>query len=352
MLLLFYAYVTDHKTLLIIFSSLAMWIRLDSVFFILAIYVALFLSGVSIKQIIKLGAYTFLLALPWFTFAWLYYGSPLSNTASAKTGWQGHEWYFIQHIWERGLVYLLSQPWLSLMGVGVSFLGGYISLKRSALRKTRVLILWLIFYILGYTIMRIFWPHYWYYFPVYLVVVIFFGVGIVELLNRFVDYGAVLKPLKAHKPLASAALLAMILILLLYPKSQMMHAASSKFRQNFFVGGRDYLYKEISKWLVDHPEYCATIAAYEPGTIAYYSDRYLVDMMGLITLGVGDEMKRLNAREAPIEWIYEQYNPSCYIILSASAEEPPKQMPQLPSYRMLKYIFDDVSKFGLILYAR
>ena len=141
------------------------------------------------------------------------------------------------------------------------------------------------------------------------------------------------------------------MILLLIPVSLKMYASTKNLRANFYIGGRDYLYRKISTWLTENPTQCQTIAVYEPGTLAYYSDRNMIDMMGLTTLGVGDEMKRLQVREAPVDWISAEFDPECFIILTSSADAPPSRMPQLPDYTAHEFIFDEVSGSGLILYG-
>ena len=267
----FYAYVVDNASLLIIFGFLAILIRIDSVFFLSAVYFSLLLSGKKLTQLIKCGFLTLLLTLPWFIFSWSYFGSPFPNTASTKTGWSGHEWYFIQHIWDRSLIGLFSQPWLSILGLCVGCYGIFVAFSRKVFKKVRFLALWLFLYILGYSVMRIFFPHYWYYFPINIVERIFFSIGIIEgmrILSRNISKLPV-RNFRFEEPRIFYGILTLAMILLLIPVSLKMYASTKNLRANFYIGGRDYLYRKISTWLTENPTQCQTIAVYEPGTLAY-----------------------------------------------------------------------------------
>ena len=82
----------------------------------------------------------------------------------------------------------------------------------------------------------------------------------------------------------------------------------------FYVGGRDRLYRQISQWLHEHTPEDATVAVTEPGTLAYYSDRTMVDLMGLATPEVGARMKRLRRAAVRPEWAAQRFSPTVFVV--------------------------------------
>src|SRR5574341_500568 len=107
---------------------------------------------------------------PWFMFAWLYFGSPLPNTFSAKQEiLQGVKF------WSDGLGWwqaFYGNNWLSLLAFPLIGLGGWRALRDVRLAPVTV---WAIFYTMGYTILNV--TAFWYYTPLVVVLIILAGLG-------------------------------------------------------------------------------------------------------------------------------------------------------------------------------
>jgi hypothetical protein len=86
--------------------------------------------------------------------------------------------------------------------------------------------------------------------------------------------------------------------------------------------------------------------------MAYYSDRFMIDMMGLVTLDVGDKMKQDNVREAPISWIVENYNPQCLIWIGTVSLQQPNYLQDDPDYKLIySEPFEDTENH-ILVYSR
>jgi len=302
----------ENYTAMAIFGGIAVLTRADAIVLISVIYLYLvFVKKLTLKELLPTFALFLLILLPWFIYSRMFYGSFFPNTANTKTGWINHEWVFIKSIWSKGLRQIFPNQWLSMIAVGISLIGIVVSVKIKHLRFFLILGIWIILYTTAYTILRIYGPFFWYYFPIFVVVVFFFSIGywyIYNVISEKVRNNFIKNFMHLSMALAIFVLISFNLIdLYNYP---------STFYKNFFILGRDTAYKMGAKWLQEHPNTCKNIAIYEPGTLAFYSNRHMIDMMGLITPGIGQEMKMRSLHEVSVLWTAEHYQPECIFVLS------------------------------------
>ncbi len=71
---------------------------------------------------------------------------------------------------------------------------------------------------------------------------------------------------------------------------------------------RSDAYTRLGLWLRDHTPDDATVAYYEIGFVGYYSERTILDPVGLVTPGGLEEIRRGNTW-----WIFDVYEPDYYV---------------------------------------
>ena len=205
-----------------------------------------------------------------FLFSWLYYGSPISDTAAAKVA-QGRSglwgpWppiarvgYHLEWFFGGDLLVVAATGLLAALGI-------WISRSRS---PTRILLLFLVllssFYI-GFSL-----PNYhWYYAPFYLTGLYAAGAGLVWLWDRARRIRA---PLVQSIATVSVVSLAMWLLI---------HAGLET-AETVRRSRADHPYRSIGDWLADTTPEEAEVAALEIGFLGWYSDRTIIDIAGLVT---------------------------------------------------------------------
>lgn len=300
------------------------------------------------RGVLRAAPWLVLPVLVWALYARWYYGAAFSNSASTKSGWDGHALVFASSLWERGLGTLLAEPWLS--GAALPFiLGGVVVTFRSAeYQRLRVLPCYWLVYVAAYTALRIFWPHTWYYYPLHVVHAALFGLGFehgVRALDRVVKRAAA-----RSAPLVSAAAGALVAALVALNAGG-VYAEAVSIPTTYFAGGRDALYRATAEWLVATPGRCARTASLEVGTLAYYSNRTFVDRMGLVTPAAGAEMKRTKARDVSVAWTVREFHPDCFAF--AGSERPwPARLHEQPEYALERVFRHPPSRSELAVYSR
>jgi arabinofuranosyltransferase len=201
-----------------------------------------------------------------FLFNYFYYGAFLPATGSAKLG-QGKS-----GLWGEGLIFLhvdyMKEAFFgsSLRMMGFMVLAGLIGLGSSLNKK----IVWLILsysLLLGAFYVFLLIPNYhWYYAPFFFFWTLFVGVGAWKVLNfTFV---------RAYE---SPVFLALFLAVFLATAD----FSQSSFDRSKIERGPLPAYQDIGNWLKNNTAANAVIATVEIGTIGWYSDRYIIDILGL-----------------------------------------------------------------------
>jgi hypothetical protein len=217
---------------------------------------------------------------------------------------------FVGRLWDRGLLPVFSHPVASGIGVAVALYGLFVVIRKRDDWPLRAVALWMALHVIAYTTLRVFWAHHWYYYPLFVGTVAFFAVGAVEAFDRTCT---VIDPSRRRRRLCTAAG-----IVLVGSGLSLNMVRFFEFRRSipttFYVGGRDTLYRLTASWLRDHTPPSATVAVIEPGTLAYYADRTMIDMMGLVTPGVGTQMKHEGARRVTVPWTIATFEPDLFAL--------------------------------------
>jgi arabinofuranosyltransferase len=208
-----------------------------------------------------------------FNFA--YYGSPIPATANAKfgqgrSGLWGDGWIFLD------MSYLLQSAFakskFAAWVFGIMAIAG-ITLKRKS-HLTWIVVVFLVGLFSFYTLANV--PNYhWYYMPFFYFMIIFACMGVDELLHLCLTHDLiqwnVIKDYRLDIRVVGLAVLA-----------GFYFAASPKMI-SFSELGRNENYAQIGNWLKANTPQNAKVAAVEIGTVGWYSDRYIIDILGLVS---------------------------------------------------------------------
>jgi hypothetical protein len=197
-----------------------------------------------------------------FLFNKIYYGDFLPATGSAKigqgkSGFWGQGWIFFQASYLLG--YFSSSKHTA---AGLLMLASFGTL---VLRKDKIAIISLLFIaslLAFYGLLNI--PNYhWYYAPFFLFCLLFASYAAEWIVIKFQQRGWV-----------RGKVFAIIVLGILG-----FHFFKKTLPLNF--GGRHEDYAQIGSWLRDNTNSTASVALVEIGTVGWYADRYIVDILGL-----------------------------------------------------------------------
>lgn len=297
-----WAYSARRYSLAGFFSALAVLARPDGV---LAAAVLAIHFLFAIRRPIPWKAIGIFVAinLLWFGFAWLYFGSPLPVTLTAKQH-QGamtisdrfidgvlptFEWY--AHYWGY---------WLA---AAAGLLGVWTILRRRS--GWGMLLVWTAVYTGAYTLLNVS-RYVWYYAPLVPGLVICAGIGLQFLLELARTHRRTLLRV------ACAAGLAVVLISLAFFQARYL------WRFHFVQNERTSIYREVGEWLRNNSPAEASVATLEVGTIGYYSGRKMIDFAGLIQPDVARRLTKDTTYEDAAIYAVHQYDPD-YIVLMVGA---------------------------------
>jgi hypothetical protein len=254
------------------------------------------------RNILKLVVGFTLPVLLWAIYAYFIFGSFLPNSLAAKQA-QGQT-----GLW-RPFLQRLTDEWMPLWGKSftievlpfVNFWWGIVLIGfiDVLLRKRRWLILvgWITLYISGYILLDVS-AYWWYQLPILLVLNLFFGLGIikiVEILNRYI---------KPHNlSLGISVLFTSVLVFVL---------AKPTFNAMLTYQGdaRGESYTALSRWFYEHTNSSESIAFIEIGYLGYYTDNRIIDLAGLVLPDVVPHIA-----EGDFAWSFWQYKPDYYVYL-------------------------------------
>lgn len=331
--------------------ALALLVRADSALLAAALLGTLWWIGTPKRALAAALGVTIALSAPWFLYASVAYGSALSNTAHTKTGWPGHLWMFVGSLWERGVGTTLSEPWLSALALLGAAHGAVVSFRHLRWAPLRALVLWALAHVAAYSALRIFWPHSWYYYPLHICVCMLLGIGC--------DHGLSVLRARARARFGSEAIsgllapsFALLVGLLAALQIETAYDKAGRIPFQFFAGGRDALYRSAAAWLNANPTVCARIAALEVGTLAYHSDRTMIDRMGLVSPEAGAEMKRTNQRMTSVPWTAARYDVDCFVLTGSPRGQWPRALDGAAEYRLVQTFMHGPSESLLAVYSR
>ena len=255
-------------------SGLLLWTRIDLALWVLLLVVISTIHNRKNAMQIAFGAG--LIYLPWVIFATFYFGSPIPHTVTAK--WVAYNQFsqspFLPHL--KTILNYLS-PFYKM---GDIFLWGPLIIfsliawaiwRGIILREKNFLFLFL-FIILEIALLTLTRATFFkrYFIPILWATLLLFGIALGMLWDR-------LKEKQIPKYIFNAFL---ILIMLTTIISGLSYAASIKMKQEYRF---ENSLKEIGVWLNENSDPQSTVLLEPLGYIGYYSERKMIDEVGLVT---------------------------------------------------------------------
>lgn len=254
------------------------------------------------QNILKLVGGFALPILFWAIYSHFVFGYFLPNTLAAKQAQsQTGLW---RSFWQR-----LVNEWVPAWYKSFSFEGlpfvnfwwiiVFIGLIDALLRKHRWLIPagWISLYISGYTLLNM--PGYWWYqFPILLVLSLFFGLGIIKIVEMLIKH---IKPYNVS--LSVSTLLSMAIIFALVKPT-------FDFMLTYSGDARGESYTALSGWFREHADPTESIAFIEIGYLGYYTNNRIIDLAGLT---LPDLVPHIAKKD--FAWGFWQYEPDYYVYL-------------------------------------
>ena len=233
-----------------------------------------------------------LVFIPWAIYAYLTFGSPLPATLGVKRAHRAlGAWPHITFGFWTWLVHsppaLQVRFWTSVVGAGI----GLVLFVRERRVWGLVILAWGVLYALGYLLLNV--PFYaWYATTLLISLALGAGLGLARL------------GMDAHR---GKKMLAWGLITLLLISGAWAMVAKTH-RIKTWRNPKIEAYLAAADWLKTHTPEDTTVGFIEVGTIAYFSDRQIIDLLGLVTPGAEPFLKaRDNAG------LFKSLHPEYYI---------------------------------------
>ena len=263
------------------------------------------------------------LLLPWFLFAWVYFGYPLPVTLAAK---QQQGTMAISQTFATGIPWILGwysggwQYWAeAILGVmGLYWLARYA-------RQWILIIAWTGLYFIAYSLLGVS-RYFWYYAPLIPGFIIMVGLGITALFHalqlsceRITKRRAVNLDVASDTASSEAAesnscrrlsymLSGLLLISLTAAQVFDLWKLSTE------LDPRPIAYRAVGEWIETNTPPEAVVSSLEIGVIGYYADRRMVDFAGLLRPEVAQHLVNSVNYEDTAAWTVEKYSPD-YVVL-------------------------------------
>lgn len=246
---------------------------------------------------------------PWLIFSFLFFGSPLTHSLGAKIAQRraGLPPFIPRAIfWVREVVFQNNR--LIVAFVPPIALGALGCLWKA--RKWLPFFAWIAAQTAGYLVLDLPFYH-WY--------IAHIGLGLAVLAGLGVAVPLWLKPFEVNRAkiagildsssgvrLARGIGIALVSLCLILSASVVVQAVEAYNRGQ--PNPSNYIYAKTGKWLAEHTPPTASVAYLEIGQIGYYSNRKIMDVLGLVTPGAAKRVAK-----GDFLWVYLAYQPD-YII--------------------------------------
>jgi hypothetical protein len=262
-----------------------------------------------------------IITMPWFIFAWSYFGSPIPVTLAAK---QGQGSMAISERFAFGFVTMVKQYVRSqhyrIEAVLVIFGIGYLvwrSYHEQIFRRWLFFFGWVALYFLSYSILGVS-RYFWYYAPLVPGIIACVGLGaasvvlIAQYTTRFVlrHYQDIFRSTNMK---TTALVLTFILIAVL---AVFQVKDLNRIRQH--VDSRIHIYRAVGEWLQSNTNVDAKIGTLEVGVIGYYAQRSILGFAGLLEPNVAAYLSENTTYEDTALWAVEEFQPA-YLVLQEGA---------------------------------
>ena len=250
------------------------------------------------------------LTIPWFIFAWIYFGSPWPATLAAK---QHQGAMAVSQQFAPGFLTIIkgyASSWFYWIEASLALFGAVFIAWRA--RRWLLFLSWTGLYFLAYTILGI-TRYYWYYAPLVPGFIVLVGSSIWALSGAWrtrhylapVEGQGQPSPGERHTIFLAASLLILLSVL----------QGSNLLRLQHNSDQRAAIYRAVGVWLQGKTPPQARIGALEVGIIGYYARRPMVDFAGLIQPDIAAQLNVNTTYDDAALWAANQYRPD-YLVLN------------------------------------
>lgn len=241
------------------------------------------------------------LLLPWFVFAWLYFGAPLPVTLFVKQQQarilQSQSFFEGLFVYGRGY-WSQARYWPHF---GLAALGVVYGLARF---PGRLLIPgWSLLYFVAYSSLGV-TRYFWYYAPLVPGLIVLIGLGL--------DGIGWLVGRSAQLHIGGWPVLLLVSAMLIVQVSSLRSLRSMNDR-------RLSIYRAVGEWLAVNTPPDASVGALEVGIIGYYSQRPMVDFAGLIQPEVALQFGPARDYDHAAMWAIEHFRPDYLVVTEGAA---------------------------------
>lgn len=246
------------------------------------------------------------LVLPWYLFAWIYFGSPLPVTLFAKQSQAlvAGSQHFAEGFLTIASYYLAR--WYYLIEMVLALIGLGFVIGKS--RRWLLILSWTGLYFLAYSVLGVS-RYYWYYAPLVPGFLIAVGLGFDAVLSGIKaiwgDRGKGFLWLFGNNRTMGLSIL--LLGLVIFQGRDLW-----KIRLN--PDNRYGVYKAIGLWLTSNTKPEDTVGALEVGIIGYFAQNKMVDFAGLLQPQIATQLSKQGTYEDVAIWAVEKYNPDYLVI--------------------------------------
>ena len=300
-----YAYYSQNRyDLSAIFAAFAVLIRPDGVLIPLILaahYLILKRQPIPWRSILIF----LILTLPWFIFAWVYFGSPIPVTLAAK---QQQGIMYISQGFAPGLLTTVkpySNRWYYWVEA-VLALSGILFMVMHA-RAWMLFLTWTVLYFIAYSLLGVS-RYFWYYAPLVPGFIVLIGLGLTTIL--YVGDRTLKQP-DYKKTMGQRFQLVLVIGLILFV---FIGQGISVWQLHQRVDSRLPIYRAVGEWINANTPKDAQIATLEVGIIGYYAQRHIVGFAGLIQPEVGNQLTFESTYEDAALWATKNYQPD-YLVL-------------------------------------
>lgn len=277
-----------------------------------------------------------IILLPWFLFAWIYFGSPLPATLAAK---QQQGAMAVSQRFAGGFLTVLGwyKTWRYELEAALAVLGLVFVIGRA--RKWLLFLAWPVLYFVAFSILGVS-RYFWYYAPLVPGFILLGGVGIQAIarisINHVLPRGRLVSVFqKLYDRLqinfGRSLSLAIFLLLVIAQARDLTHLQSPD--------PRVAIYRAAGEWLAAYTPTNAVVGALEVGILGYYARRPMVDFAGLIQPEVAAKLTGGSNYEYAAIWTVEFFHPR-YLVLF------PGDFPQLEAGYVAQFCRLDKSFSG------
>jgi len=241
------------------------------------------------------------LLLPFIAWKLFYYGTPVPNTLSAKTGGGWHQL-------NRGFGYI--KGFVNEYGKPALFFFAFIPyLRRLDDRKRSYSFSILLLYLVYIVATGGDWiPHYRFLLPVFPLIYLSIQDGIIAVWDRIL-------PRNGRVPLWSRIVFTGLLVIILFDIANQSHYL--KLHTDMWANGYEHAHRAVGKWLSEHGDSNDTAALMDVGLIGYTTQMRILDITGLTDPYIAAAPGGFLKKTYPLDYLFRK-NPEFIILVSAS----------------------------------